>query len=315
MTKTTMTYLTVMLFFITVLIGGCQPGGRQGYKLKPDEEGFIHVKVAAISFIPKKFDIQANTEELEKRFREAATQGAQLAVAPEGIIEGYVIEEVVYERAPLHRLVDIATTLDDPVIQQFQNLARELNMCLAFGFTQRLGDDIYNAAVFIDNQGKVSGNYHKVEGLEFKHVPEERLKAEAEKYNRDYPSQWYNRPGENNRAFDTPFGRGGFMICADIWSSDLARKQVRDGAQFLIMPSYGGCAEDFTHEVLKRARENGIPAIQANVGVTQIISKGEIAKIASIPTCDEGSTADLMIIGTMAIPPRSSLCNRDKAER
>ena len=311
MAKAIMTYLAVMGFCIAVWVGGCRPGSQEAYKPKPDDSMSPDVRVAAISFVPEKFNPEANVKELEKRFRAAAEQGAQIAVAPEGIIEGYVIEEVINGNAPLHRLVDVAITLDAPAIRHFQNLARELNMCLAFGFTQRKGDDIYNSAVFIDNKGKICGNYHKVDGLEFEHVPAERLEAEAKKYGRHYPSKWYNRPGEDNRAFDTPFGRGGFMICADGWSSSLARIQVLDGAQFLLVPSYGGCSDDFIDEMVERARENGVPVVQANVGVTQIVSKGEIVKIDSIDNCDEGPTADLMSVDTMAIPAAPSAVNRD----
>src|SRR5688572_15128528 len=53
------------------------------------------VRVAAISFVPTKFDLQGNASRLEQAFRTARQRGAQIAVAPEGVLEGYVVNEVI----------------------------------------------------------------------------------------------------------------------------------------------------------------------------------------------------------------------------
>ena len=49
---------------------------------------FTEIKAAAISFRPRKYDLEANSHHLEKAFRQAAQKGAELALAPEGILEG-----------------------------------------------------------------------------------------------------------------------------------------------------------------------------------------------------------------------------------
>ena len=49
---------------------------------------FRKVQVAAISFVPRKFDLEGNGNRLEEMFRRAAAGGAELAVAPEGVLEG-----------------------------------------------------------------------------------------------------------------------------------------------------------------------------------------------------------------------------------
>ena len=86
----------------------------------------------------------------------------------------------------------------------------------------------------------------------------------------------------------------------------MARIPVLDGASYLLIPSYGSRSFDQDHAVLARARENGVPVVEANVGVTLIISKGEIvARSRKIET---------MVTATMAIPAAPSRSNRDLQE-
>ena len=56
---------------------------------------FQEILVAAISFKPKKLDLVGNADRLEAMFRDAAAGGARLAVGPEGVIEGYLANEII----------------------------------------------------------------------------------------------------------------------------------------------------------------------------------------------------------------------------
>jgi len=251
---------------------------------------FREVKVAAISFVPKKFGLQENCDRLEAKFREAAARGAQLALGPEGVIEGYVTNEIVNGSEPPERMLDAAITIRGPVFRRFRELARELRMCLAFGFAERIGRDVFNCAAFIDHRGKLCGKYHK---MQF-----------AEGYHRSW---WFNRLGKASRAIDTPFGRAAFMICNDRWNADLGRIAALDGAQYFLIPSYGSRSDAQDQAVMKRARENGLPVVEANVGVTLIISKGEVVKVSR--------RTSAITIGTIAIPATPCARNRDAQEK
>ncbi len=46
---------------------------------------------------------------------------------------------------------DVAVTIDSPSIKRFRSLARELDICLVFGFAERIDQDVFNSAVFIYN--------------------------------------------------------------------------------------------------------------------------------------------------------------------
>ncbi len=251
---------------------------------------FQEVKVAAVSFVPEKFGLESNAERLEQMFRQAAKGGAQLALGPEGVLEGYVVSEIISREEPPGRMREVAVTMRGPMIGRFRRLARELDMCLAFGCAEKIGKDVYNCAVFIDQEGRLCGKYHKMQLAEGSH-----------------PSWWYNRLGRKSRAFNTPFGRCGFLICNDRWNPDIARIPVLDGAQFLLIPSYGDRSKEQDRAVLARARENGVAIVEANVGVTLAISKGEIVAVSRKKTA--------LLFSTIEIPAPALASNRDAHEK
>ena len=217
------------------------------------------VKVAAISYRPAKWDRDYNADRMEELFVEAAQEKPRLILITEGALEGYVVMDVVEGRASAEALIEVAEPIDGPYIRRFQKLARTLKTCLAFGFAERIGNEAYNCALFLDEQGEICGRYHKVQLAEGTH------------------SSWnFNRIGHKLRAFDTPIGRAGFVICNDRWNPDIVRALVLDGARIILIPSYGSKTKDQNQAVLARARENGVPIVEANVGMNLIISKGEI---------------------------------------
>ena len=251
---------------------------------------FERVDVAAISFVPKKFGLEDNADQLEMMFRQAAAGGAQLALAPEGVLEGYVVMDIIEGRVSAEEMRKVAVSTRSALVDRFRSLARELKICLSFGMAESVGREIYNCAVFIDQTGKLCGKYHKMQLAEGYHS-----------------SWWFNRLGKKSRAFATPFGRCGFLICNDRWNPDIARIPVLDGAEYLLIPSYGSRSRDQDRNVLARARENGVPIVEANVGVTMVVSKGEIV------ACSRKKT--VVTFASIEIPARPSKANRDRHER
>ena len=251
---------------------------------------FRQVRVAACSFRPRKFDVAGNGDRLEAVFRRAAAAGAELAVAPEGALDGYVVMPIIEGAEPDERMREAAVSLDGPEVGRFRALARELGICLAFGLAERIGGDVYNCAVFIDATGATCGTCHKMQL--------------AEGYRDDW---WFNRLGERSRAFATPFGRCGMLICNDRWNPDVARIPVLDGARYLLIPSYGSRSRSQDRAVLARARENGVPIVEANVGVTLIVSKGEVV------ACER--KIDAVTAGVIDVPAAPAAANRDRQEQ
>lgn len=221
--------------------------------------GYDIVKVSAISYRPIKWDKAANADAMEALFTKAAKENPQVILITEGALEGYIVSDVYEGRVPAREMLSIAEPVDGPYIQRFQKLARELHTCLCFGFAERIGDEVFNCALFLDRDGAICGKYHKSQLAEGTH-----------------PSWFYNRVGQQLRAFDTPMGRAGIVICNDRWNPLIVRSLVLDGARVIFIPSYGSRSKAQNETVLARARENGVPIVEANVGMNLIISQGEI---------------------------------------
>jgi predicted amidohydrolase len=220
---------------------------------------YTPVRVAAISIKPRKWDKPGNADKVEAHFRDAAKDRPDLILTTEGVLEGYVVMDVIEHPERAQEMLDIAEPIDGPYIRRFRRLARALSTCLCFGFAERVGRDVYNASVFIDGEGEIRGIYHKTQLAEGAHA-----------------SWHFNRVGKAVRAFDTPIGRMGMLICNDRWNPTIARTLVLDGARLLLILSYGSKSRGQNQAVLSRARENGVPVVEANVGMNLIVSKGEI---------------------------------------
>ena len=249
---------------------------------------YKQIKATAISMKPRKWDKAYNADRLEALFREAAQEGPDLIVATEGILEGYVVMDVIQNPEEASAMLEIAEPIDGPYIARFRRLAAELGTCLCFGFAERIGTEVYNTAVFIDDEGEIRGKYHKTQLAEGTH-----------------PTWHFNRVGKELRAFDTPFGCAGILICNDRWNPMIARTLVLDGAQMILIASHGSKKKAQNEAVLARARENGVPIVEANVGMNLIISKGEVVAykwghdqittaVVDVPTAPSPSAADFL---------------------
>ena len=234
------------------------------------------VRASAISIKPAKWDKAGNADKIEAFFVEAAKEDPDLIVTTEGVLDGYVINEVLEHPELEERVYELAEPIDGPYIRRFQALARKLSTCLVFGFAELVDARVYNTAVFIDHRGDISGKYHKTQFAEG-----------------TVDSCQFNCVGKTIRAFDTPVGRVGIVICNDRWNPMITRTLVLDGARLILIPSYGSKGRNQNETVLRRARENGVPIVNANVGMNLIVSNGEI--VAYRWGNDAISTADVEV--------------------
>jgi predicted amidohydrolase len=126
----------------------------------------------------------------------ARSRGAQLVVLPECALGGYLTGDPV--------------ALDGPEIARLKELAGETIVCA--GFTEAADGHVYSSAVCVSGGG-VLGHHRKV------HLPP----SESELFT----------PGDSFRAFDTPVGRVGMLICYDKVFPEAARALALDGAQIV----------------------------------------------------------------------------------
>ncbi len=151
-------------------------------------------------------DLETDFAIVERLVTTAREQGAQLLVLPEAALGGYLADLEGGDR--LDGGLPPALHVDGPEIARLVALAGDLVVCV--GYCEDGGGERYNSAVCVTGDG-VLGTYRKV------HQP---LREDA-----SYLA------GRELRAFDTPVGRLGLLICYDKAFPEAARALALDGAE------------------------------------------------------------------------------------
>jgi len=160
---------------------------------------------------------EENLKEAEKWVRQAASQGAQVILLPELFETWYFCQERNYASYHLAMTVE-----ENPAVQRFCAVARELGVVLPVSFFEREGNVTYNSVAMINADGQVLGVYRKT------HIPDDHF----------YQEKFYFTPGNTGfRVWDTAYGRIGVGICWDQWFPEAARDLVLQGAQLLLYPT------------------------------------------------------------------------------
>ena len=170
-------------------------------------------KIALIQYQSVIGDLQRNADRAVEMIREAASKGAKMVCFPEMFNTGYNFQLL---GEGFH---NCGESIDGYTITHLQKTARECSCYVIAPITLEtiVKGVFYNAAVVIDDEGEVLGDYSK-----------HHLWA-AERY--------YFHAGEEIPVFDTKFGKIGVMICYDAGFPEVARILTLKGAELLFMPS------------------------------------------------------------------------------
>jgi len=183
---------------------------------------------------------------IERAIAQAAAQRAELLVLPECAYPAYLLGSILSYRERDHMS-------GEAFVAWLAQRAAKHRMTLVCGLVEDTGAVLHNTAVVIDDQGREVGRARK------------RFLWNADR-------DWY-APGEEIRAFDTPVGRVGVVICAEARVPEIIATLVADGAQLIVLPTcwinaarnpgeYENPQTDFMIEA--RAREFGLPFICAD---------------------------------------------------
>lgn len=152
---------------------------------------------------------ERNFERAQRMIRKAAQEGSDIILLPETIDFAWTHPSALQESQPI----------PGPYSDFFCTAAREYNIYICVGLTERVGDKNYNAALLIDNQGHILLKYHKINLLEV-----------------EFP---FYEVGQKLEVVHTPFGMIGVNICADNYGDALhiGHALARMGAQIILSPS------------------------------------------------------------------------------
>ncbi|WYP27036.1 N-carbamoylputrescine amidase [Alkalihalobacillus sp. FSL W8-0930] len=202
-------------------------------------------------------DVQTNIARADKLVREAAANGANLILLQELFETPYFCQK---EKPAYYAY---ATTLEEnPAVQHFQKLAKELSVVLPISFYEKKNTARYNSVAMIDSDGTILGIYRK------SHIPD----------GPGYEEKYYFTPGDTGfKVWNTRVGKIGVGICWDQWFPEAARAMALQGAEILLYPTaIGSEPEDSSVDskqhwqtcMLGHAATNLVPVIASNrIGV------------------------------------------------
>jgi predicted amidohydrolase len=205
------------------------------FTLPAAEPGYL---VAALSLTPEPWNKAANLAKFERYARQAAARGAQVIVAPEGFLEGYVGNEKRTPGLSQERYAaQAAEDLNGPLLTKVRALAKELRVYLMLGFAEKRDGKVFNTAVLFSPAGAVASHYSKSHTMN------------------DEP---FNTKGTAFPVTTTEFGQWGTLICFDRQLPETARLLALNGADTLFVPAWGGYGEMNDIMMRVRAYENGV---------------------------------------------------------
>ncbi len=158
-----------------------------------------------------------NLEAACAKIREAAKRGAQVVCLPELFRSPYFCqkEDAAY--------FSLAESIPGPSTQALGAVARECKVTIIASLFERRAAGLYhNTTALIAADGNLAGVYRKM------HIPDDPA----------FYEKFYFTPGDLGfRAFDTPHGRLGILICWDQWYPEAARLTALRGADIIFYPT------------------------------------------------------------------------------
>jgi deaminated glutathione amidase len=197
----------------------------------------------------------------------AASQGAQLAVFPEGTQARFSAD-----------LRQAAEPLDGPFCQGLSDVARRTGVAIVAGVFEPAPDGrVFNTTVAVDEAGHLAATYRKI------HLFDALGQRESDSV----------APGSEAVIADLAGLRVGFLTCYDVRFPELARTLAAGGAELLVIPAAWG-AGLFKEEhwvTLVRAR-----AIENTIWVAAV---GQVPDPAERPTAAPTGIGRSMLIDPM----------------
>lgn len=184
--------------------------------MKEEESSMRKVTVAATQ-MSCSWDRQETLDKAERLVREAAAKGANIILLQELFETPYFCKTHNFDHLKLASALE-----ENPAVQRFQQVARELDVVIPVSFFEKAGNTAFNTIAVIDAGGEILGIYRKT------HIPD----------GIPYAEKFYFTPGDTGfRVWKTKYGTIGIGICWDQWFPETARAMALMGAEMLFYPT------------------------------------------------------------------------------
>ncbi len=199
---------------------------------------------------------QENLDYSIRQIKQAAKQGADIAVLPELHLNPYFCQTEDTE------VFKLAESIPGKTTGILSNIAQQHNIIIVSTLFEKRAPGLYhNTAVVFEKNGQIAGKYRKM------HIPDDP----------GYYEKFYFTPGDLGfTPINTSAGKLGILICWDQWYPEAARLMALAGAELLIYPTAIGWDPKDNKEEKQRqlnawmtvqrghAVANGLPVIACN---------------------------------------------------
>jgi predicted amidohydrolase len=167
-------------------------------------------KIALIQMYIYPGDKEVNLDNAEKLIREAAENGAKVVLLPEAMNLGWTHPSALTQADEIP---------DGQTFKRLAKSAKRHKMFICSGIVEKDGNAVYNAAVIIDDAGKLLIKHRKLNEMDI--------------------AQDIYQQGDRLNICHTPLGTFGLLICSDAFARDLVltRSLCYMGADVILSPS------------------------------------------------------------------------------
>ena len=181
--------------------------------------------------------VEQNRYVIVEAIKHAASVGAKWIVTPELAVCGLQFVQLIG--------TDWIQSQPDPWMQQVCRLVRTLKQTVFLSCPERDGSRLYNSVFVIDATGEVIGRHRKI------NVASDSLS--------------WSSPGDQAVPIMCDGVHVGVLVCADVYTPNIARAMKFEGVQMFISPaSWGPGLHGPNGEWEQRTHETGLPLIVCN---------------------------------------------------
>ncbi len=159
-------------------------------------------------------DVAGNFARIENAIIEAKSKGAEIVTFPESSLLGWL-------NSAAHKRANPIPGADS---DKLCAMAKKYKVYLCVGLDEKQNENLYGAALLIDDNGKILLKHRKINVLSELMTPPYSV-------------------GDAVETVDTKFGRVGLLICADSFQEDLLTRMQAKKPALLLIP-YGWAAEE-----------------------------------------------------------------------
>jgi predicted amidohydrolase len=189
---------------------------------------------------PTPANIDASLSRIANALEASAEKKAHMLLVPEASLTGYNIA--------LETARSVAVERDGPITEKLQTLCQKHNVALTYGFIERKGANLFNAAQIIDSSGQLITHYQKTH-----------LWGELDRS--------LFKPGNNySKIAEINGWKLGLLICYDIEFPENVRHYALNGCELILAPTALMTPWTFVarHVARVRAAENQLYFAYAN---------------------------------------------------